>query len=599
MRVQELKIRNFRNLRNFEINFDRERINVLLGKNGAAKSNLIEAIATIFSEIELGVPPSFSYFLRYECNSKPVEIDAGFSRENSLRVRAGDEAIDYDSFVNEEAPPQFPDQETNEPEEEADDENGERHRKYSQFYPSNIFIYYSGLSDRLTKVCSPVKEKYRGALRKINDPRLRRVFLTDGSHSSLILFAFLADSSEWAKKFLRERLGITSVKSVRLHLSRPLWMDEAVDPILPGCDYRYWYAGGRVLRTLRMLQRHSIPLREIAQVEKPKQGRKESDKKESSTQPELQNLHFYFNALCPPEALIEKLLTEDGFPLLTEGGGPLLLESAIRPKDLFQQLDDLRLMGYELDIHFKLEVEGVKEPISFTHLSEGEQQLLTVIGLLYFTKDNDTLFLLDEPDTHLNPQWSYEYKKMLEEAMQEGGGDSAGSSQIIMATHDPVLIAGLMKASVRIMERKGRLNGREAEAPDETEGIISASTPEENPRGMGIARILTSPMFGLRSILDEDTLNDLEDKRRLAFKKDREPEETEKLKELVRKLRDVDMTSIIEDPLYLWFVRAVVRHPDYLRLKDKLFLNTEDFADLDRIAKEVAEEMLQQVEDVE
>ena len=57
--------------------------------------------------------------------------------------------------------------------------------------------------------------------------------------------------------------------------------------------------------------------------------------------------------------------------------------------------------------------------VSLENLSEGEQQLLTVIGLLRFTKDNDTLFLLDEPDTHLNPQWSYEYKEMLEEAIQD------------------------------------------------------------------------------------------------------------------------------------------------------------------------------------
>jgi len=35
--------------------------------------------------------------------------------------------------------------------------------------------------------------------------------------------------------------------------------------------------------------------------------------------------------------------------------------------------------------------------------SEGEQQLLLVLGLLKFTAEEEALFLLDEPDTHLNP----------------------------------------------------------------------------------------------------------------------------------------------------------------------------------------------------
>jgi hypothetical protein len=34
-------------------------------------------------------------------------------------------------------------------------------------------------------------------------------------------------------------------------------------------------------------------------------------------------------------------------------------------------------------------------------LSEGEQQLLMVLGLMRFTKSHQSLVLLDEPDTHL------------------------------------------------------------------------------------------------------------------------------------------------------------------------------------------------------
>ena len=42
--------------------------------------------------------------------------------------------------------------------------------------------------------------------------------------------------------------------------------------------------------------------------------------------------------------------------------------------------------------------------ITFKELSEGEQQLLMVLGLLKFTKNEESLFLLDEPDRHLDPE---------------------------------------------------------------------------------------------------------------------------------------------------------------------------------------------------
>jgi ABC-type cobalamin/Fe3+-siderophores transport system ATPase subunit len=47
--------------------------------------------------------------------------------------------------------------------------------------------------------------------------------------------------------------------------------------------------------------------------------------------------------------------------------------------------------------------------VTYRDLSEGEQQLLLVLGLLKFTARDEALLLLDEPDTHLNPAWSTQY----------------------------------------------------------------------------------------------------------------------------------------------------------------------------------------------
>ena len=58
-----------------------------------------------------------------------------------------------------------------------------------------------------------------------------------------------------------------------------------------------------------------------------------------------------------------------------------------------------------------------------------------------------------------------------------------------MSTHNPLVIAGLERDDVRIMQRR------------QANGHIYVEMPRENPRGMGVAGILTSELFGLRSAL--------------------------------------------------------------------------------------------------
>lgn len=561
MKLRELKIKSFRNLRNFEICFDETPITVLLGKNGAAKSNLIEFIAHVFAELEMEQEPKYAYLLRYRCNAHDIEIDARFSNPEKISIKVDDSMMSYKRFIKDA-------------------------KTFLAYLPTNVFIYYSGLSNRLEETCKQVKARYKQELRDGNRPRLRRLFLTDGSHSSLILFTFLAEGNEKAKGFLKDKLGIVGLESVTLKLTRPSWIRSSNIGAEGGWDRIYlydpsvvqgesfWNTSGEVLSALKTFQYRSLSLRHFTSTLVPRRGETRSERQIRQQGTYLQHLYFHFNSLFPVQSLLST-------------------ESLLRPKTLFQWLDDLRMMGFDLEMNFKLRLSGVQETISISHLSEGEQQLLTVIGLLRFTKENDTLFLLDEPDTHLNPQWSYEYKTMLEDEME------TSSSQIIIATHDPVLIAGLRKENVRIMERKELQKAKDAHAPEEIERIITASPPAEHPQGMGVARILTSSMFGLRSILDEETVRKLEHKRELAFKNGRTDEEIAELKRLTAELQDVDMTSIIEDPLYTYFVQEIVRHPDYLDLKDKFFFDSADYDKMNQIVHSVRDKMLEQVEEAD
>jgi energy-coupling factor transporter ATP-binding protein EcfA2 len=163
-----------------------------------------------------------------------------------------------------------------------------------------------------------------------------------------------------------------------------------------------------------------------------------------------------------------------------------------------------------------------------------------VLGLLQFVQTKESLFLLDEPDTHLNPAWSLEYASMLKQAV----GDPE-SSQVVMATHDPLVIASLKRSEVLLMQR------------DEETGRVEARHPDEDPQGMGVSGLLTSDVYGLRSDLDLVTLSELDELRDLSTKQELTAANKERLAELNQRLEHKAFTRTTRDPQYQLYVKAM------------------------------------------
>ncbi len=105
---------------------------VLIGENGAGKSNLIEGLALIFRNLDLDVEAPFDYELQYECRGNVIEVKAKADQHPRFRMRrSGEEAfaeLPRKTFMAE------------------DKEGRPRHR------PAFVFGYYSGPSDRLTSI---------------------------------------------------------------------------------------------------------------------------------------------------------------------------------------------------------------------------------------------------------------------------------------------------------------------------------------------------------------------------------------------------------------------------------------------------------------
>lgn len=210
------------------------------------------------------------------------------------------------------------------------------------------------------------------------------------------------------------------------------------------------------------------------------------------------------------------------------------------------------------EVRIKVRLKKNDGSVTFRELSEGEQQLLTVLGLLRFTAEDESLFLLDEPDTHLNPKWSVDYIGYLKQFVT-GGLQREETSHILLTTHNPLAVAELVRNQVQILHLQ----------QSEDQRRIVACHPELDPRGMGYAAIVTSDMFGIASTLDRSTQILLEKQRALASKERLSAEE----------LAELDGLNLELNRLGFRFFHPDDEFSRYLRLRNAALQEMFDEAD--------------------
>lgn len=94
---------------------------------------------------------------------------------------------------------------------------------------------------------------------------------------------------------------------------------------------------------------------------------------------------------------------------------------------------------YRTCFYFKESIKLLEE-----ELSEGEKSIIDIFSLFsekYYGNEEETLYLLDEPDKYLNNDLKRKYISLLQEAMKE-------KDQIIFTTHSTELISDLEEIQV-------------------------------------------------------------------------------------------------------------------------------------------------------
>lgn len=144
------------------------------------------------------------------------------------------------------------------------------------------------------------------------------------------------------------------------------------------------------------------------------------------------------------------------------------------------------------DARFEVTVTQGNSIVKCKSMSEGQRQLIKILGMLGICKTEDCLVLMDEPDAYMNPRWKYDIKSTMDRSLKD-----AINAQAIIATHDPLVINGVPKEFIRIFTPNKEL---ESSAGFFVTRVI---TPVEDTEGMGIDGLLQSEYYGLQTSYDQ------------------------------------------------------------------------------------------------
>lgn len=512
--AKDSRTHQFKNLKDVTIDFDQEHwVTVVIGWNGTGKSNVLEALAIIFRDL-IGKKrtPEFAFKLAYRMGAgeatRHIHIDADPDRSKEpfiIHVATTAEARGDGTLI-----PFI------EGEEQFSAHRGQAVKltKFladaTPYLPRYVFSYYSGESTRMHEVFRPYLESYDSKLRNGEDPGLKRLFYAMPVHSQFVLLAFLIQQPDVVREFLDEHLGLDpaeGIESVLFVLRQPPWKSKA-----PDGDPRFWNARGVVRDFLARL--YDIALAPI-----------EVSRRVATSIWNKETLQFKYLYVKDIEAL-RRLVGNQS------------------PASFFRDLESTYVSELIEEVRIRVRLKKNDGSVTFRELSEGEQQLLTVLGLLRFTVEDESLFLLDEPDTHLNPRWCVNYLTYLKKFVGHST-DGDDNSHIVLTTHNPLAIAELVREQVQILYRQA---GTRA---------VRAENPAVDPKGMGFAGIVTSDMFGLGSSLDKSTNADLLALHRLSTQQQPLSEvDRARLVEIRQRLDGLDFNFASRDRLEQEYLRA-------------------------------------------
>lgn len=502
---------------------------VCAGPNGSGKSNLLEALAAIFFQLEvLRVRRSFlpdNFLYDEESNPEGFKDGAGIPNGFELEylISVPDEfRASYSPLLAEvkivKEPGESPkiswlnqaDFETDIPEKVSD-------RERDFLLPQYVLGYSSGENEILSLPFFKMRfiqfDEYWNALKNqlpySGRPETRLAYLDSSFSQAILLCNLLFCNAETLKSF-RKDVGVNALKEFRIILKRSIDID--IDRLIEfgrkdkteTIEETFNSHPSIVVQEdeLGRAKRYRLNLMKLLEADAS------SDKNFDPIVTRLKRcatcyfldeatdtlyLDYYVNEATKeafkdnfdqsPIALfqaLQVLLTLNLYSVSDALKSDLYKSDSLYVGETVPLLaSDERIMRFK---HFWLKKTDADQPVLLKSLSDGEHQLLHSLGLCLLFRNTNSLFLLDEPETHFNPDWRSNFVTRLHECFH----DAKDSHEVLTTTHAPFLISDSKPEKVLVF--------------DKTKGVVSITKPDYNTLGASINKI-TMNTFGKRETI--------------------------------------------------------------------------------------------------
>jgi len=500
---------------------------VCAGPNGSGKSNLLEALAAIFYHLECiyldNLPDSF----RFEEEANPggfrsesatldgFEIEYLIRPKEALKTKGRNGQAHVRILKKPGEPPKW--FLLNHEEQEGPVELTIGQTQARQLLPEYILGYSSGENEILSLPFFKMRfvqfDEYEQALKQQlpypGRPESRLVYLDSGFSQAILICNLLFQDADVFTPF-RDDVKIEELREFRIIIRRSIEVEENQVPAFGSQDENKRESVEEIVRNhpaLSAIEDETQSKRYRVNLVHLLDGSDTTDKiiprlmrcatcwyldeasdtltldyqvNDATRQAFRENFDFEVNR--SPIALFQTfqvLLTLNLFVVSNPLKADLYQSDSHYVSETVPTLaSDERIMRFKF---VKFRKTDVAEPVMLKNLSDGEHQLLHTLGLCLLFKNTQSLFLLDEPETHFNPDWRANFVTRLHQSFNGSDGQ-----EMLVTTHTPFLISDSRPEKVLVFNK--------------ADGVVSVSHPDYNTLGASINKI-TMATFGKRETI--------------------------------------------------------------------------------------------------
>lgn len=415
MRINQLYIKEFKSLKDFIIRFN-EPISLFIGKNGSGKSTLLEAIAWIFRSAHLTYVeekqenPPFEFEISYTLRIEKVLSDSSTYSETAtdyigVTLKGSRESKKFWSIETDNNTYTI-------------DDLIKRHT-IQKLLPSNLVIYYAGWFESMAFICSEHEKIYKDRLLEVKSESditvsseelyskigaLPLMYIEKHHFEILLASLYSFEFNDRVDSFFAEHVKIAKpdINPLALFIKKRQWKSGV------GAD-EFWGAKGLLRGFLDVLRRFSY----------------------NETINYMGEDQILFNFHLNDWYALREFYGEE--------------------KKLFYLLNMLHASEMLEGIQIFMSLSNID--ITHSDLSEGQQQLITIKAINELLIDENSLLLLDEPDTYLHPKWQSSFLDGIYKVIDLYKDLSVPPPQFIIASHSTIMLSNLSEGDLFQMNK--------------------------------------------------------------------------------------------------------------------------------------------------